>query len=77
MERSFIVETVATVTYENWVVITDEEINEYRANNPEYAENTDKEIVQVMYANGELSTDECTPIDWQDEQVIGAYEYKY
>jgi hypothetical protein len=77
MERSFIVKTVATVIYENWVEITDEEIDEYRANNPEYAESTDEEIVQVMYADSEVSADECNPIDWQDEQVIGTYEYKY
>ena len=77
MERSFIVKTVATVIYENWVEITDEEIDEYRANNPEYAESTDEEIVQVMYVNGELEVDDCNPIDWQDEQVINTSEYKY
>ena len=77
MERSFIVKTVATVTYENWVEITDEEIGEYRANNPEYAESTDEEIVQTMYNDGEIEVDDCNPIDWQDEQVIGVSEYEY
>lgn len=77
MERSFIVTTVATVTYHNWVEITDEEIDEYRANNPEYAESTDEEIVQAMYNDGELEVDDCEPIDWQNEQVIGVSEYEY
>ena len=77
MERFFIVKTVATVIYENWLTITDEEIDEYRASNPEYAESTDEEIVQVMYADGELEVDDCNPIDWQDEQVVGVNEYKY
>lgn len=75
--KSYIVKTVATVVYENWVEITDEEIAEYRERNPEYAESTDEEIVQIMYADGELEIDESNPIDWQDEQVIGIYEYVY
>ena len=76
MWRSFNVKTVATVIYDNWVGISDEEINEYRANNPEYAESTDEEIVQTMYADGELEIDDSTPIDWHDEQVISIIEYK-
>ena len=54
MGHAFVVKTVATVTYENWVEVTDEEIAEYRAHNPEYAESTDEEIVHIMYADGEL-----------------------
>ena len=77
MERSFIVKTVATVVYENWVEVSDEQIDEYRANNPEYAESTDEEIVQVMYNDGELEVDDCSPVDWQDEQVVGVREDKY
>ena len=77
MERSFIVKTVATVVYENWVEITDEEIDEYRANNLEYAESTDEEIVEAMYADGELATNDCYPIDWQNEKIISTKEYKY
>lgn len=75
MEHSFIVKTVATVVYENWVEITDEEIDEYRANNPEYAESTDEEIVQIMYADGELEIDDSNPVDWQDEQVVEVRRY--
>ena len=77
MERSFIVKTVATVVYENWVEVSDEQIDEYRANNPESAESTDEEIVQVMYNDGELEVDDCNPVDWQDEQVVGVREDKY
>lgn len=75
MEHSFIVKTVTTVVYENWVEITDEEIDEYRANNPEYAESTDEEIVQIMYADGELEIDDSNPVDWQDEQVVEVRRY--
>ena len=74
MERSFIVKTVATVFYENWVSITDEEIDEYRAHNPEYAESTDEEIVQTMYAEGELAADDCNPVDYCSEEVISTRE---
>jgi hypothetical protein len=77
MERSFIIKTVATVVYNNWVGVTDEQIAEYKANNPEYANDTDEEIVQLMYYDGELDIDDSDPIDWQDEQVVSISEYKY
>ena len=76
MERSFIVKTVATVFYENYVSITDEEIDEYRAHNPEYAESTDEEIVQAMYSDGEVEIDDCNPVDYYSEEVIGVNEDK-
>ena len=77
MEHSYIIKTVATVVYENWVEVTDEEIAEYRERNPEYAESTNEEIVQVMYYDGEVEIDDSNPVDWQDEQVVSVDEYKY
>jgi hypothetical protein len=75
MEHSFIVKTVATVTYENWVETTDEEISKYRERHPEYAESTDEEIVHIMYADGELEVDDCYPVDWRDERVAEVRRY--
>ena len=77
MEHSFIIKTVATVTYENWVEVSDEQIGEYRANNPEYAESTDEEIVQAMFYGNDVEVDDVVPVDWRNEKVISVDEYKY
>ena len=77
MEHSYKVETQSLVVYENWVEVSDEQINEYRASDPDYAELTNEEIVKLMYEDGELDIDDSQPIDWYDETVLNVYEYSY
>lgn len=75
--KSYIIKTMATVVYENWVEVSDEDIDEYRATDPDYAELKDEEIVRMMFDDGEVEVDDSNPIDWYDEQVVDIREYSY
>ena len=77
MKHTFNVKTTAIVEYANLVEVSDEQIDEYRANNPEYAESTNEEIVQIMFYNSEVEMIDSYPMNWRDEQIISTKKYKY
>jgi len=67
MQKTFCVQTQALTLYKNIIVVDEEEMAEYQAENPELAE---QEIVAEMFMDGNYKEMDCEPIDWCDEQVV-------
>lgn len=68
MERTFIVRTVATVTYDNYCTIDEDLWNEYKEDYPDL---TDTQLAQVIYEEeAAFICDDSTPIRWDNEEVV-------
>lgn len=74
MERTFLIQTVATVTYDNYCTIDEELWNEYKE---EYPDATDEELARIIFYDCESQIcDESTPVQWDYEEVIDVKEVK-
>ena len=74
MSKEFVVQTKAVVVYDNWVEVDEDDIEEYRATDPAYAELSDEDIVALMYSTGDVYPNTSEPIDWLAEEVMSARE---
>ena len=68
MEKTFLIQTIATVVYNNYCTIKEELWNEYKE---EYPDATDEELARIIFYDcvGDIC-DYSEPISWDNEEVI-------
>ena len=71
MEKTFVIRTVATVTYDNYCSIGEELWKQYKE---EYPDATDEQLASIIFYEEGHICDESNPVRWDNEEITNVWE---